>query len=344
MILASIKETVYPPSWWLYPLKSSAIPFNINPAEYMNAHDILKAHLDRISMVFVELFRVNCHNRSRQRRILCKIVNEWEILQEEAAGVDEVFHALQKDKDGNPLDTPYYFSSWAYNIKLMMIEKILFLGFELDLYGAHEYIMIYWYIQCVLGSRAYLLDRIYNYLDQRTATDTTESHHVYHGLRKDQLLNHSRKKLSEAMLKIFLAAKYTHQFDQRKLVFDDEKTRYLQRFKPFAKLMSPPHPTYDMFLETIQVDNLDIPSLLNVIKDDLTETKKTLEALLSMKQEETNTEMCYDYFKEEIKNIIRTIVANSIGLSYIVPDKQDHKPMIDIDFKYHPYFPIIKKM
>lgn len=76
--------------------------------------------------------------------MLCKVVAEWEILQEEAAGVDEVFHILQKDEDQNPISTPYYFSSWAYNIKLTMIEKILFLGFELDLYGSHEYIMIYW--------------------------------------------------------------------------------------------------------------------------------------------------------------------------------------------------------
>jgi hypothetical protein len=77
--------------------------------------------------------------------MLCKVVAEWEILQEEAAGVDEVFHNLQMDEEGEaPLSTPYYFSSWAYNIKLSMIEKILFLGFELDLYGQHEYIMIYW--------------------------------------------------------------------------------------------------------------------------------------------------------------------------------------------------------
>lgn len=93
-------------------------------------------------MVFVEYFKINCHNRSRQRRMLCKVVAEWEILQEEAAGVDEVFHALEKDKEDS--QTPYYFSSWAYNLKLTMIEKILYLGFELDLYGSHEYIMIYW--------------------------------------------------------------------------------------------------------------------------------------------------------------------------------------------------------
>ncbi|KAI9471887.1 MAG: Mak10 subunit, NatC N-terminal acetyltransferase-domain-containing protein [Benjaminiella poitrasii] len=340
VILASIKETVQPPSWWLSPLVNhNLVPSEINPAEFMNAHDTLKAYLERISLVFVEFFKINCHNRSRQRRILCKMVSEWEILQEEAAGVDEVFHALLKDKDGNVLDTPYYFSSWAYNLKLTMIEKILFLGFELDLYGAHEYIMIYWYVQCVLGSRAYLLERIYNYADQSTTND------VYNYLSANQSLTHARKKLSEAMLKIFLVVKYSGQFDQRERVFDDEKTRYVHRFKPFAKLMSPPHPSYGMFLETVRVSDLDIPALLDIIKSDLTEAKKTLETVLTMSAEETNTEMCHDDFKEEIKNIVRTIVANSIGLNYIARSKdQENKPTVDVDFKYHPWFPIIKKM
>jgi hypothetical protein len=89
--------------------------------------------------------------------MLCKVVSEWEILQEEAAGVDEVFHSLQKDKEGNLLETPYYFSSWAYNLKLTMIEKILFLGFELDLYGPHEYIMIYWYIDLQNTNKVFFL-------------------------------------------------------------------------------------------------------------------------------------------------------------------------------------------
>lgn len=133
---------MYPPMWWLS--ANQNIPSNINGQEFLNAHETLKTYLDRIAMVFVEFFKINCHNRSRQRRMLCKVVAEWEILQEEAAGVDEVFHNLQTDDQETALSTPYYFSSWAYNIKLSMIEKILFLGFELDLYGQHEYIMIYW--------------------------------------------------------------------------------------------------------------------------------------------------------------------------------------------------------
>lgn len=149
------------------------------------------------------------------------------------------------------------------------------------------------YVQCVLGSRAYLLDRISNFIDQ-----TIEIPDVYNYLRTNQLLNYSKKCLSEAMLKILLSAKHTKQFDQRTLVFDDEETRYLQRFKPFVALISPPHPTYQQFSEIVSIENFDLSRMKEIIKNDLTESKKVLEGLLGMSPEETNTEMCNDDFKE----------------------------------------------
>ncbi|KAI8072180.1 Mak10 subunit, NatC N-terminal acetyltransferase-domain-containing protein [Gilbertella persicaria] len=315
LMIRSIREMVQPPSWWL---SSSKIPPAINPAEFLNAHDTLKSFLDRVAMVFVEFFKINCHNRSRQQRMLRKVVSEWEILQEEAAGVDEIFHALQKQKE----ETPYYFSSWAYNLKLGMMEKILFLGFELDLYGAHEYIMIYWYTQCVLSSRAFLLDRISTFVDQ-------PSYYIH----TQQLLNHVKKTLSEAILKLLLTAKHTHQFDQRPLIFDDEETRYHQRFKSFMPLISPPHPSYAVYRENIEIQGFDVARMTEIIKSDLLEAKKALEHLLSLSPEETSTDMCPDQSRLELKDILRVVVANTIGLRFI-----NNQTSIDCLFKYHPWF------
>jgi hypothetical protein len=121
---------------------------------------------------------------------------------------------------------------------------------------------------------------------------------VYNYISTQQLLNHAKKSLSEAILKILLSAKHTKQWNQRELVFDNEETRYVHRFKPFVSLMSPPHPTYEMFLETIQIEDFDIERMKVVIKKDLYEIKKVLENLLAMSPEETNTEMCAEQFKE----------------------------------------------
>jgi hypothetical protein len=138
-----------------------------------------------------------------------------------------------------------------------------------------------------------LLERISNYIDQ-----STQSSGIYHYLRTNQLLNLAKKTLSEAILKIFLTAKHTNQLQLRPLVFDNEETRYLHRFKSFASLISPPHPSYDMYLETINIEDFDVPRMVGIIKSDLAESKKMLENVLSMSAVETNTEMCREHFVE----------------------------------------------
>lgn len=151
----------------------------------------------------------------------------------------------------------------------------------------------------MLGSRAYLLERISNFSDQ-----SSQPPNLYDYIRAQQLLNHAKKSLSEAVLKILLSAKYSKQWDQRELVFDNEETRYLHRFKPFVGLISPPHPTYDIFVETIDIEEFDVDRMKLIIKKDLGEAKKVLENVLAMTPEETNTEMCSNQFKEVRKCII----------------------------------------
>jgi hypothetical protein len=51
--------------------------------------------------------------------------------------------------------------------------------------------------------------------------------------------------------------------------------------------------------------------------------------------------LSFFWYNQDIKNLIRTSVANNIGLTYIT---NPAKPEIDTEFKYHPWFPtIIKK-
>lgn len=138
-----------------------------------------------------------------------------------------------------------------------------------------------------------MLERISTYIEQ-----SSKSADLYNYVRTNQLLNHGKKSLSEAVLKILLCAKNTGQWGQRKLVFDNEETRYLHRFKSFIPLISPPHPSYELFLETVEIDDFDVDRMKEIITKDLEQTKKVLEHVLSMSAEETNTEMCHDRFTE----------------------------------------------
>ncbi|KAI8989386.1 Mak10 subunit, NatC N-terminal acetyltransferase-domain-containing protein [Pilobolus umbonatus] len=330
LIISSIEETVRPPVWWL---RNKSIPSYINTQEIMRAHKELDSFLERASMAFVEIFKINCHNRPRQRRMLCKIVGEWELIQAEAADVDEIFSKLNPRQE-----KPYYLSSWAYNIKLSMIEKILFLGFELDLYGLHEYPMIYWYTQTVLSSHAYLLERILNFID---SPEEGAGANAYSYICSQQLIVHAQQNLCAAVLKILIAAKFTNQWKCTLPVFDNEETRFLHRFKSFLPLTSPPQPTYEMFSESIKVVDIDIDALIKMVKHDLGEAKKVLESLMVMEPSGNHTEMIHDAYKEDIKNLIRTSVGNTIGLNHL---KTAPEHSLQIVFKYHPWFPLITKI
>ncbi|KAG1468031.1 hypothetical protein G6F56_004071 [Rhizopus delemar] len=326
LILRSVEEMVNPPEYWLSSSYKGKLPPKTNLEHFLHAHEMLKTFLERISMVFLELFRINCHNRSRQRRTLCKMVSEWQILEEEAASIDDLFHDLFFKN--NEAAMPYYFSSWAYHIKMSIMEKILFMGFELELYGQHEYTMILWYTRILLDSRNFLLSRIDQFAER-------ESSYV----RMQLYINHGTSALTEGLLRIAVTVKHTHQWNQRKPVFDDGMTRYLQRFKPFLSLASPPLPQYESYIATMDTGALDLDTMKMAIKDNFSKAKKLFNETLKMSDEEKSTEMCSEYFKKNITNLVRTCVANDIGLNHM----KQNGDQLSFVFRYHSWFPVLTK-
>jgi len=53
--------------------------------------------------------------------------------------------ALPREEDGGPKHA-FPLCSWVYHMKFIIVETILFMGFELDLYQPYEYLLIYWHI------------------------------------------------------------------------------------------------------------------------------------------------------------------------------------------------------
>lgn len=78
---------------------------------------------------------------------MSKVLGEWEVLLNEAAALDG------KMNDIRPGESKFYFYHWVNHRRLNMIETILMNGFELELYGAHEYTMIYWFADYLMSYR-----------------------------------------------------------------------------------------------------------------------------------------------------------------------------------------------
>jgi len=50
--------------------------------------------------------------------------------------------AIARDDESGP-KYAYPLCSWVYHMKFIIVETILFMGFELELYQPYEYILIY---------------------------------------------------------------------------------------------------------------------------------------------------------------------------------------------------------
>ncbi|CAO3703660.1 unnamed protein product [Rhizopus stolonifer] len=295
LIIRCIQEMTGLPDTWLSPTCSS--------------FSSLKIFLERISTSFLELFRIHCHNRSRQRRLLQKMLKEWQWIENEANQVDRLF---QQDLGG-----PGYLSLWVYWIKLTMMEKILVLGFKLELYGSHEYSMILWYYLFLLQSRLFLLQKI----EPRTDYLKTE---IYMTLARSLMIG--------AVLKMVRKIEKDGQWSAYKPLMDDERTRYWQRLKPFSK--ATPLPSYENFVRAQEQDDLDIDRL----EQDLSIARELLDKVYGVSDEMRKTEMCSGYFKKNIEIMMATCEANKAGLDLV---KNGEK--VSLGFKQQTWLVIQRK-
>ncbi|KAF9915912.1 hypothetical protein FBU30_001645, partial [Linnemannia zychae] len=129
--------------------------------------------IEKATKPFVDTLQIMGQNTSRQRRNLRKIVQLWESLQEQAEMFDADIHTVLEElraqsniSEPVPVNgiqepsAPFYFVSWVYHMKLWVMEWMLLLGSELELYSSFEYSMVYAYVDSVLGAHAQHLQRI----------------------------------------------------------------------------------------------------------------------------------------------------------------------------------------
>ncbi|CAO3625966.1 unnamed protein product [Cunninghamella blakesleeana] len=333
LVTGSIFDFVKPPSYW----------FQFNQPDDPPLLEQAKASLCRfleqnVSLPFIDFFKIQCQNRSRQRRILCKVLGEWEVLQEEAFRIDTQFQEAEN------LQNTFYFSIWAYNIKLKLMEQILLLGFELELYGEHEYTTIYWYhwyIQSILASHL----QSSNENDNKGVSDEKgkkENQDIMDHGKYIQLFNEVKKDLSIGVFKLLLAIEKSGQWRKKPLRFDDPLVRFNHRLKPFITLSSPPFQSYDRFLNDSATDHLTMETLLQTASADFFSCKRTLELLMKQSESISKSELCHDEYQKNILSMIKTCVANNITILQLLRQDDSKKTKVKLEFKYHSWWPVVQ--
>ncbi|KAK1774565.1 Mak10 subunit, NatC N-terminal acetyltransferase-domain-containing protein [Copromyces sp. CBS 386.78] len=146
-------------------------------ARFAMAHQ-MELFRKRAAQAYIDIFRVLCQNRCRVRRMLCHLIQDWEQVQLDAEDIDQL---LQVQMDEKPLayqsqttltlgSEPGYslpLSSWAYLYKLRLMEWIVQLGFELEVYAPDELAGMYWYLSHLAKTRAQHVERIQAFTNHR---------------------------------------------------------------------------------------------------------------------------------------------------------------------------------
>ncbi|OAQ97268.1 hypothetical protein LLEC1_03165 [Akanthomyces lecanii] len=133
----------------------------------------------RAAQPFLDILRTFCQNRCRIRRTLCHLIRDWEDLQMDAEDIDHVLQVKTKEQplvhrasmlssSARPVESyALSLSSWAYLYKLRLMEAIVQLGFELEVYQPDEHLGMYWYLNYLAKGRLQHAERIKSFVVHR---------------------------------------------------------------------------------------------------------------------------------------------------------------------------------
>ncbi|RKP27842.1 hypothetical protein SYNPS1DRAFT_26528 [Syncephalis pseudoplumigaleata] len=214
-----------------------------------------------------------------------------------------------------------FLTSWVYHEKLTLMCDMLMAGFELQLYGPHEYFMITWYIYQLSRKKAYSLAQL---IDE-TRLARTEHGHVppsttHDGLEAAFFEQHYRMAQMQANMQLglllLLAAlcKLTWLATTRG-AYDREVVRFTYRFRVFSHLISPPAIDYVEYQA----------NLVDMIHSSRKAWLSAREAMAAAAQQHTTTTngaaaaaahliWYHDAQQAELKARVRVCIANTLAL------------------------------
>ncbi|EAT91344.2 hypothetical protein SNOG_01695 [Parastagonospora nodorum SN15] len=270
--LADIRTLVFPsspvldPSNWAYsPPRNPMLP---KPPRLQLAM-LIDEFVDRSGSPYMDLWVALGQNRCRLRRMLTHVIAAWDMLQGDAAAVDEDINAAATELQIADHVLTFSLSTWTYHKKLWMIEKIILLGFEQDIYLPDEFAELLKKVEAHYVARASELFQSRRLRDAQDVDDATPY--------IDSLLAEVEgiASLSLALARFNIVLLYLGLLPMPKRPFGTEELRYELRMKPFLSLQPPEVPPFADFKEHTQPYGA-YSSPVDAFKADLLDAKSEL--------------------------------------------------------------------
>ncbi|CAK7211648.1 N-alpha-acetyltransferase, non-catalitic subunit [Sporothrix eucalyptigena] len=286
---------------------------------------------------YLEIFRTLCQNRSRSRRMMCHILQEWEQVQIDVEEIDNLVQSALDEIPGNsllsgnsPADNPLPLSSWAFLYKIRLMEWVVQLGFELEIYQADELAGMYWYLSYLSKRRVTHCERIRTFtlrslgeMRQRTggrALPGDQEAVMMKSLSflQTMLLDASVTwELSDALSCLYAALQRTGLLKVPVRPYSTDELRYELRMKPFASIGLPALPPFETFKKEADQANTNVTVILEYAEKALGAAKKGCEMLTRFTEEEAFSANHYEQWLARTKGMLKSAIFAGLAVATV---------------------------
>ena len=256
--LVDVKTLVFPASpvldprnWTYSPPRNPLLP---KPPRLQFAM-LIDEFVDRSGQAYMDLWVALGQNRCRLRRMLTHVITGWDMLQADASLVDTDMMRAAEELSIPEQIMEFSLSTWVYHKKLWMIEKVITLGFEQDIYLPDEFGGMYLFLSLIATRRKELLKRVEAHylarseqlLKSRKLRELQEVDDA--GPYLDSLIAEAEgvAALGLALARFYIILLYLGLLPIPQRPFSTEQLRYELRMKPFLSLQPPEAPPFEDF-------------------------------------------------------------------------------------------------
>ncbi|KAG0199391.1 hypothetical protein BGX28_007344 [Mortierella sp. GBA30] len=308
------------------------------------------AFVEKAVKPFVDTLQIMGQNTSRQRRNLRKIILLWEGLQEDAELFDEEIHMVADEiriqqeqgleQSQESAERPFFFVSWVYHMKLWVMEWMMLLGAELELYSDFEYSMVYGYVEYVSATHTRHLQRVQRVQavlssdahkkkkKKKKGSDEKPSGSAPNNTRSESVILELAAVKANLARGVFLVLATLTNVGHLSTTpphlashgLNNLETLFAHRFKAFRNLSSPEILTYSNYLRRMECDGYEPQEVLEYASKLLNEAKSSLDRLHSLSAKDARAVLCEEAWRKDIKGMAKVCIASKVAITNLQKD------------------------
>lgn len=336
----------------------------------------VQEYVDSALPTYINITRMICQNRCRVRRLLSQSIATWDHLQAVSEDHDSGMYGLYQEANINPgfqvAGADFYpFGAWAFYHKLRVMEWVLQLGFELEVYQVDEFANIMTMLSYIAKLRVEHLDNIMLLLHTRRddlskdvkqkdrLLDLEDARHYVAVQANDAQITAS---MSSALGMLYSLCNEIGLISKPERPYSSDKLRHEMRFKHFLTIGTPRMLGHsDLHAATHFKPGLELERVFSTIDSELKAAKA---AIIQRKQVDPamgRFRGCEEIWNKSTQTLLQCAIAAGLALTKVkdgcrlamvteLPvDAQRVKAVLRVDVpapeqQYHAWWPVPKVM